>query len=378
MPVELISKILVMAHNISPLSPSIMRVSRACYDIAQPLVYETIRLNRYTLRKITYDMRSDTRPYCAWRFGHRVAKLRAESRARRLYSLQQATTLVIDDIPILFRAKFDDMLRDFCQWVTLPNVTKIIFCQEEGGLWARDEDYEWKDPKDPTELHRRQNLTETRAVLFAKVLTAETKNVCVQIPPEGRFAKMGYINRYWLLVDIPVPHLYTSAPKLQRFSVTTSDRVMEYIEALSGKVNLRIHQDVHGKRNLAHATIPATYVYRSFLPNLGVSDRVQVAQANGLTTLHHLGRFWECQSQNARSNIWATYYHLINTDEKTPASFETHGGHIRRLQQLNLMKGRTQIEAEKEYFKKVYQGVSAMRPDSTTPCPCCKEIDVPL
>jgi hypothetical protein len=42
------------------------------------------------------------------------------------------------------------------------------------------------------------------------------------------------------------------------------------------------------------------------------------------------------------------------------------------------MESRSQKEAEAEFLKKVYQGVSAMHPDSTTPCPCCKEIGVPL
>jgi hypothetical protein len=53
-------------------------------------------------------------------------------------------------------------------------------------------------------------------------------------------------------------------------------------------------------------------------------------------------------------------------------------GHIALLQQFRVAKSRSQKEAEEEFLKKVYQGVSALHPDSTTPCPCCKEIGVPL
>jgi hypothetical protein len=376
LPVELLSKIILMAHNISPLSPSIMRVNRNCHTIAQPLVYETIRLNRHTLPKLIFDfVQSDNGHYTKGRVAMNAVKARVESRYRKSYSFQHTTILILDDIPILFRPEFDFYLHEFCKWITLPNVTKIIFCQEPNGPWTGDKLLRLTNHNEPLEGIKRR-LSNTRATLFRKVLTAKTKDVCVQVPSVGDFEKMGNIN--WYNYNLPAHPVNRALNGYGRHRVSTTDLVMQYIEKFSGTVNLRIHQNIMDWRHLRLATIPATYVYRPFTPNPQTPGPSQVARASGLATLHHLSQFWHCTSDRARQDIWDIYYLLMHSIDKPLDNHLPLIGHIAILQQFRVAKSRSQKEAEEEFLKKVYQGVSALHPDSTTPCPCCKEIGVPL
>jgi len=384
LPVEILSKIILMAHNISPLSPSIMRVNRNCHTIAQPLIYDTIRLNRHTLPKLILGLVpigrqwSEDRCTVVRNYSIRAAKARVESRYRKLYSLQQATTLIIDDIPILFRSNFDLMLREFCKYIVLPNVTKIIFCQEPNGPWIDDRLVNWNEIEDIHGGIRRRllPLSGTRATLFRKVLPANFKDVCVQIPPEGDFATLGNINFY--NHDLPAHPVNCTFYGNKIHYVPTTDLIMQYIEEFSGTVNLRIHQDVLERRRLSHATIPATYVYRPFTPDPQSPGPIRVARTSGLTTLYHLAQFWQCDSERARQDIWNIYCLLVHSIDKPLDNHLPLVGQIAPLKQFRVMESRSQKEAEEEFLKKVYQGVSALHPDSTTPCPCCKEIGVPL
>jgi hypothetical protein len=381
LPVELLSKIILMAHNISPLSPSIMRVNRNCHTIAQPLIYDTIRLNRHTLPKLILGLIpiglqwSEDRCTVVRNYSIRAVKARVESRHRKLYSLQQATTLIIDDIPILFRSDFDDMRHEFCKYIVLPNVTKIIFCQEPNGPWSDEPIVNPREHWDSGAIRKRLSFG-AWAALFSKVLPAVTKSVCVQIPPEGDFATLGNINFY--NHDLPAHPVDCTFYGNKTHYVSTTDLIMQYIEEFSGTVNLRIHQDVLERRRLSHATIPATYVYRPFTPDPQSPGPIRVARTSGLTTLYHLAQFWQCDSERARQDIWNIYCPLMHSIDKPLDNHLPLIGQIALLQQFRVMESRSQKEAEAEFLKKVYQGVSAMHPDSTTPCPCCKEIGVPL
>ena len=381
LPVEILSKIILMSHDISPISPSVMRVSRNCHAIAQPLVYDTIRLNRHTLPKLVFGLAPpkhmiNGRCYISRRYAMKTVRDRVESRRRKLHSVQQATTLIIDDIPILFRTDFDDLLEEFCKYVVLPNVTKIIFCQEPNGPWNEDRLVERREQWDWGRIRERCHPYRTRASLFKKVLPAENKNVCVQTPPEGDFASIGNINVY--NHDLPAHPVDWTFDGNKKHSIPTTELIMRYIEEFSGTVNLRIHQDVRVGRKLNQATIPATYVYRRFTPDLQFSNPLQVARSSGLTMSHHLAQFWQCDSKRARQDIYDIYYRLIHSIDKPLDNHLPLIGQIAGLHQYRVMESRSQKEAEKEFLLKVYQGVSALHPDSTTPCPCCKEIGVPL
>ena len=381
LPVEILTKIVLMSHNISPLSPSFMRVSRNCHAIAQPLVYETIRLNRHTLPKLIFDfVQSDKGHYTKGKVAMNAVKARIESRYRKLYSFEHTTTLIIDDIPVLFRPEFDFYLHEFCKWIILPNVTKIIFCQEPKGPWTEDQLLKSTNHNEPLEGIKRR-LSNTRAMLFRKVLPAKTKDVCVQIPPVGGFKQMGNINRY----NNKLPaHLVNRALVGNSWhEVSTTDLVMQYIEKLSGTVNLRIHQNMLETRHLNHATIPATYVYRPLTPDPRAIEQslgpIRVARSSGLAALHHLAQFWPSgYSKRARQDIYDIYYRLIHSIDKPLDNHLPLVGQIALLRQMGVSNDRTQDEAEKAFLMKVYQGVSALHPDSTTPCPCCKEIGIPL
>ena len=117
LPMELLAKIIKIAHyeNDTSIAP-LMRVNQACNEIAGPLLYDTIYLNKYTLSKLPACILSkpSTNPVLQ------------ESHDRKLAALAQTTKLVIEEIPILFHDRHDHDLVKFCKKVVLPKVTKVV------------------------------------------------------------------------------------------------------------------------------------------------------------------------------------------------------------------------------------------------------------
>jgi hypothetical protein len=124
LPMELLAKIIKIAHyeNDTSIAP-LMRVNQACNEIAGPLLYDTIYLNKYTLSKL---------PACILSKPSTNSVLQ-ESHDRKLAALARTRKLVIEEIPILFHERHDHDLVKFCKKVVLPKVTKVVWCQNKAG-----------------------------------------------------------------------------------------------------------------------------------------------------------------------------------------------------------------------------------------------------
>jgi hypothetical protein len=182
----------------------------------------------------------------------------------------------------------------------------------------------------------------------------------------------------------PNPLVYNTYGGNNMYAARTADRIMEYIELFTGTVNLRIHQNIDIS-HLVHATIPATYVFRPFIPDPLNQPTNKVACASGRTMRRHMYQFWDCESDRSQrntdrtqNNIWNHYYQLINAVTQRNDTDLPLCRHILPLRWLKLVNGKERIQAEKAFLAEVYQGVSALHPDSTTPCPCCNAIGAPL
>jgi hypothetical protein len=129
LPMELLAKIIKIAHyeNDTSIAP-LMRVNQACNEIAGPLLYDTIYLNKYTLSKLPACILSkpSTNPVLQ------------ESHDRKLAALARTKKLVIEEIPILFHGRHDHDLVKFCKKVVLPKVTKVVWCQNTPWMLFHD------------------------------------------------------------------------------------------------------------------------------------------------------------------------------------------------------------------------------------------------
>jgi len=225
-PPEIMQRIFKHAQNdnLSSLT-SVLRTSKVNYELAMPLLYETIHLNRDTLPGLARNMSIDPTE-------------------RKKEQLSKVTTLVIDDIAMMFGFKWEDELKLFCQSIVLPNVTKVI--------WREDEIREMDEtgPKSKTidnsmtRKYGAKGLCPKRRPLnaseidykfqvalpkqFTSVLPAKEKEVIVIIPPSGQFQQIGPMMSY---------HVLTRPWK--RLAMT-SDRIMKYIYHLSGRNTLEI------------------------------------------------------------------------------------------------------------------------------------------
>jgi hypothetical protein len=226
LPAEIMQKIFKHAQhdNLSSLT-SVLRTSKLDYELAMPLLYETIHLNRDTLPGLARYMSINPTE-------------------RKKEQLDKVTTLVIDDIAMMFGFKWEDDLKLFCQSIVLPNVTKVIWREDE----IREMDQTGPKLKiidnSMTRKYGGKGLYPKRRPLyiseidyklqvalpqqFTSVLPANEKEVIVIIPPSGQFQQIGPMMVY---------HVLTRPWK--RLAMT-SDRIMKYIYHLSGWNTLEI------------------------------------------------------------------------------------------------------------------------------------------
>jgi len=226
LPAEIMQRIFKHAQNdnLSSLT-SVLRTSKVNYELAMPLLYETIHLNRETLPGLARYMSIDPTE-------------------RKKEQFSKVTTLVIDDIAMMFGFKWEDDLKLFCQSIVLPNIIKVI--------WREDEVREMNEtgPKlktidnSMTRKYGAKGLCPKRRPLnaseidykfqvalpkqFPSVPPAKEKEVIVIIPPSGQFRQIGPMMSY---------HVLTRPWK--RLAMT-SDRIMKYIYHLSGGNTLEI------------------------------------------------------------------------------------------------------------------------------------------
>lgn len=143
LPTEIMIRIFKLAQeqNIS-LAP-ILRTSKLNHCLVWPMIHRnrTIHLNRDTLPGLASFMslslagtQEDTP---ARKMALNAEKMEILERRRSL--LAGINTLIIDDIQVMFGHAWREDLAKFCSTVVLPNVTKII--------WRQDELREWEPPK---------------------------------------------------------------------------------------------------------------------------------------------------------------------------------------------------------------------------------------
>jgi hypothetical protein len=250
LPAELMTKVMqyAQARNIS-LAP-MAQTSRLNYHLAAPMIYETIYLNRSTLPGLARFMSID--------FGRvenaqpgtqrEIAEKKREILEKRRGLLAKVTTLVIDDIQMMFGFKWAEDLNSFCSLIVLPNVTKVIWREDKlrkwedapSGLWAGPvarRGGTWKYPsRDTAESDIDEELRVHKPARFVPVLPAKVKQVCIVMPGSGYFQAFGDRRRY-LLTKRPWEH-----------EMPITDRIMQHISVLSGDVTVRIHQPISSEQ----------------------------------------------------------------------------------------------------------------------------------
>jgi hypothetical protein len=354
-PMELLAKIIKIAHyelNVPMLS--VTKVNKACHEIATPLLYETRTLTSWTMDKL---------PRCILSAPSDDSKLQ-ESHDRKVTALARTTKLVIVDIPVLFRPENDFALKKFCKKVVLPKVKQIMWSQNEVREWTHQ-------AQGLAERHFRKPvhnaLPRSRADMFRNVLPAETKIVCVQIPRSGLFPNLG--------PQATVPHRGTM---VKRYSIRTFDRVMEYVGAFTGRVDLRVHQPLN-ERFLSLANIPATY---SFHKGTGTSDqpaRNQIIAAYQRTIHHHVLPLLRLHRSEGAEIMFPDLVELLEpgiprAELRTRVQSSVHAW----SDFWKLQRGVNRRDVFMTMTRDVFQAASALAADSTSRCPCCGSRGLPL
>jgi len=168
---------------------------------------------------------------------------------RRRGLLAEINTLIIDDIQVMFGEAWREDLVKFCSTVVLPNVTKII--------WRQDELREWEPPKQlgadkwmmsppmPFSSDAEYKLLIYRPVQFDSVLPAKDKEVCIVVPASGYFQSFGH------------PSLYVPTKQSRYQPVPIIDRIVSHIVKFSGNLTVRLHQPI-SPEHIAICRMPNT------------------------------------------------------------------------------------------------------------------------
>jgi hypothetical protein len=274
LPAEIMQKIFKHAQhdNLSSLA-SLLRTSKLNYELAMPLLYETIHLNRDTLPGLARYMSINPTE-------------------RKKEQLAKVSTLVIDDIAMMFEFKWEDDLKLFCQSIVLPNVTRVIWREDE--IREMDETgpkfkifdnsmtrkyggkglYPKRRPLYISEIDYK--LQVTLPLQFTSVLPAEEKEVIVIIPPSGQFQQIG---------PMMVCHVLTRPWK--RLAMT-SDRIMKYISHLSGRNSLEIRHPLDSEYLVLSDLVGVNH---SFYPDPDTSnptDKLRIISAFEKTVARRL------------------------------------------------------------------------------------------
>jgi len=221
---------------------------------------------------------------------------------RKKELLARVNTLVIDDIQVMFCCTYDADLKMFCDTIVLPNVTKLVWRQDElrpidgespepieepSGYWVYPDppksrgrtccigglQKHWVStepplpPFNPTLERPTRDGRSSRIEESAKVLTSTKKTICIRLPPSGTFQLLGPIMKYHHS-SVPSPHY----PKV-------TDRIMSYLVKLSGDITIRIYQPITPE-HLTLAEVPGATATYSFYPkSTNTTPRAQLIEA---------------------------------------------------------------------------------------------------
>jgi len=354
LPTELLAKIIKIAHyeNDTSIAP-LMRVNQACNEIAGPLLYDTIHLNKYTLAKLpAYILaQPSTNP------------ILQQSHDRKVAALTRTRKLVIEEIPILFHDRHNHDLVKFCKKIILPNVTKVVWCQSKAGEWGQEELEDSKEKVKSIAINPFDAIPRCRADIFKKVLPAQHKTMCIQVPKSGLFQTLG-----------PAAITRKLAWGEKPYTLRTIDRVLEYINAMSGRVDIRIHQSING-RFICLGSFPTIYHFHK--NRTPYSARSQIISAYRRATAHHLEPLLYMCRWHIQFRIDAFEHLLRRTMDREEQATEAKKALYSWLPLMRLRSGATQKRVYQVMMQDFFQAAAALRAEGTdNACPCCGETGV--
>ena len=343
---EILAKIIKIAHyeNDTSIAP-IMRVNQACNEIASPLLYDTIYLNKYTMSKL---------PACILSKPSTNPVLQA-SHDRKMAALAQTKKLVIEEIPILFHCRHDSDLVEFCNKVILPYVTNVIWCQNKAAEWGQEE----LDVK-KGELRKIPINPFDRADLFRKVLPAERKTMCVQVPKSGLFQTLG------------AAATATRFPWFEKnYTLRTIDLLSTYINAMSGRVDIRMHQSING-RFICLGSLPTIYHFRK--NRTPWTAQSQIISAYRKVAAHHMEPLLYMCRFHIQEHI-DDFEDLLSQDmDPEKQALEASATIDSWLPLIRLRSGASRKRVFDVILQDFLQTVAALRAEGTDdPCPRCGE-----
>jgi hypothetical protein len=262
LPTELMIKIFNFAQQQGTCLTSLLRTTRLNHSLVWPMIYnnKALHLNRETLPALSRFMsinmtvsKEDTPA--------RQKSLKLEEMdilERRMGLLAKITTLVIDDVQVMFESKWIE-LGEFCSTIVLPNVTKIIWREVEPEKIAKPlrskhlDNARWRrNSEADCQLVVSVDLQVLHPRRLVPVLPAKIKEVCIVVPAHGYFQDLGLEDCYH----------YTRRPWY--YWVLTIERINNYVANLTGDVTVRVHQPV-SNRHISVSHVPNT-IY-SFYPD---------------------------------------------------------------------------------------------------------------
>jgi hypothetical protein len=243
LPTELMIKIFKRAQHQGICLTSLLRTTKLNHSLVWPMIYKekTLHLNRETLPGLasfmTINLTGSKNDTPARKKVLDLEKMEILERRRRL--LAGITTLVIDDVLMMFGWEWSYDLANFCSTIVLPNVTKIIWREDKlregrktrpriipgirAGTWI-------KPGLELFDLDIDAQLQKRRPIHFIPVLPAKVKEVCIIVPGSGSFQDVG---NYFSFVERQWSHY-----------VSTMERINKYVARFTGNVTVRVHQPV--------------------------------------------------------------------------------------------------------------------------------------
>lgn len=350
---EILYKVFNILHDESPrLLFPVIQVSHLCYKLVMPIIYRTVHLNRSTLRGLMDD--PEARQCWGWYWYNRPG-------------LARTTTLIIDDLYVLFDTRYDASLRTFCHHVRLPNVTKVIFRHDRktaAKFKFHYGEFEFFVARRPLVCNHTMWPPQTyephqpsRTNMFTHVLPNKSKSVCVSISPNDSFQKL------------------------------TNDRIMGYVSWLCGDNQIRIHQPVNPNyltlnidQRRPHVRRSASTVYSFYRDLSGIPARPHLLRAFEVLLVRQVKPLVDYDVPHW-TGLFAKFVELVNGEDQPKEIMETmreaimspHREYLPKVgtyyTHLRLLKTLENVFAEM---------LAALNPDSETACPCCGQTGAPL
>jgi hypothetical protein len=258
-------------------------------------------------------------------------------------ALAKTDKLVIDDIAMLFDETYDEALRLFAVYVTLPNASKITFCQDKSMKWIKD-----YDRRTYGQMMYRA-LPKSRAETFATVVPLKDKDVCIRFPPRGDFQR------------------------------DTSSRILEFIGYFAGKSTIRFHQSVNDQYLTLNTIRRAKCIYSFYPDPSGIPAKRLLFQHFRKMVAKQV--LWLRQfAPGPWNELNAKLEAILNSEEDPDDKMEAARKAIRDPSHLPQqgVRGRFAAYVYGPIEQVFSEMMAALNPDCESACPCCGEKGSPI